>query len=291
MNCVSVSSARAMQSALDGKKLPSLPLVVQKLIELVNAPNTETRQLASLIGQDPGIAVRVLRLANSPFYGLSGEVGSIQQAVVVLGFHSIAQLAASVGLMQAIKVEHCEGFDIHQFWASSMRTAAGARWLALAQDMNGENAYLAGLLHDIGLPVAAICFPDAMNQALAASQAPDQDLLLCEQALLGFDHLSLGAKLAQTWNVPALIVDSIAHYRLPPAAPRASLTDVLHVAWQLARETDATLDPEQITETIAEPVRTRLGLSAATVTEVLAELARSAPEIEALIHTAQGRPA
>lgn len=286
-----VSSARAMQSALDGKKLPSLPLVVQKLIEVVNAPNTETRQLASLIGQDPGIAARVLRLANSPFYGLSGEVGSIQQAVVVLGFHAIAQLAASVGLMQAIKVEHCERFDILQFWASSMRTAASARWFALQQDMNGENAYLAGLLHDIGLPVAVICFPDAMNQALANSQANAQDLLLCEQAQLGFDHLSLGAKLAHIWNVPVVIVESITHYRLPPEAARPTLTDILHVAWRVATETSNTPDPAQIFDTIAESVRNRMGLTAYTVIEVLSELTRCAPEIEALIHTAGGASA
>lgn len=281
-----VSSVHAMQSALDGKKLPSLPLVVQKLIEAANAPNAETRQLASLIGQDAGIAVRVLRLANSPFFGLSGEVSSIQQAVVVLGFQAIAQLAASVGLMQAIKVEHCEHFDIRQFWASSMRTAASARWFALQQNMNGENAYLAGLLHDIGLPVAVICFPDAMNQALAESQAPDQDLLVCEHAKLGFDHLSLGAKLAQTWNVPAAIVESIAHYRLPPDAAILTLTDILHVAWQVAKETSSTPDSAQILGTIAESVRTRMSLTSDTVIAVLSELTRCAPEMEALIHTA-----
>ena len=105
----------AMQSALDGKNLPSLPLVVRKLIAAVNAPNTEMRELAALIEQDAGLAARMLRLANSPFYGLSGEVGSIQQAAVVLGFRTIAQLAASIGLIQAIKVEYCEHFDMRQF--------------------------------------------------------------------------------------------------------------------------------------------------------------------------------
>ena len=281
-----VSSARSMQSALDGKKLPSLPLVVQKLIEVVNAPNTETRQLASLIGQDVGIAARVLRLANSPFYGLSGEVGSIQQAVVVLGFHAIAQLAASVGLMQALKVEHCERFDLHQFWASSMRTAASARWFALQQNRNGENAYLAGLMHDIGLPVAAICFPDAMNQALTDSQALDEDLLLCEQTQLGFDHLSLGAKLAQIWNVPAAIVESIAHYRLPPQAARTTLTDLLYVAWMVARATSSPSDPAQIFDSLTASVRQRMNLTPDMIIEVQSELTRCAPEIEALLHIA-----
>lgn len=286
-----VSSVHVMQSALDGKKLPSLPLVVQKLIEAANAPNAETRQLASLIGQDAGIAVRVLRLANSPFFGLSGEVGSIQQAVVVLGFQAIAQLAASVGLMQAIKVEHCERFDIRQFWTSSMRAAASARWFALQQNMNGENAYLAGLLHDIGLPVAVMCFPDAMNHVLTHSHAAAPDLLVREQAQLGFDHLSLGRELAQTWNVPSIIVEPIAHYRHPPEAEGPNLTDILHVAWRVAVETINTPDPAQIFDTVAEPVRSRTKLTLDTLIEVLSELTRCAPEIEALLHTAGGASA
>lgn len=276
----------AMQAALDGKKLPSLPLIVHKLIAAVNAPNTEMRELAALIEQDAGLAARMLRLANSPFYGLSGEVGSIQQAAVVLGFRTIAQLAASIGLIQAIKVEHCEHFDMCQFWATSMRVAASARWLALQRGMNGESAYLAGLLHDIGLPLAAATFPEAMERALADSQATGQDLLTLERVQLGFDHSALSAKLMQTWNIPAVIVEAIARYRAPPATAGADLGDVLHIAWRVA----ITSVPEQILPAIAGAVRTRMAITSETIAQILLELSKRMPEIDALIHTAGDTP-
>ena len=276
----------AMQSALDGKNLPSLPLVVRKLIAAVNAPNTEMRELAALIEQDAGLAARMLRLANSPFYGLSGEVGSIQQAAVVLGFRTIAQLAASIGLIQAIKVEHCEHFDMRQFWATSMRVAASARWLALQRGMSGESAYLAGLLHDIGLPLAAATFPEAMERALADSQATGQDLLALEQAQLGFDHSALSAKLMQIWNVPADLAEAIARYRVPPIAAKENMGDVLHIAWRVT----ITPAPEQILPAIADAVRARMAITPATITQILAELSKRTPEIDALIHTAGDTP-
>lgn len=280
------SDTGAMQAALDGKKLPSLPLVVQKLLAAVNAPNTEMRQLAALIEQDAGLAARVLRLANSPFYGLSGEVGSIQQAVVVLGFHAISQLAASVGLMQAIKVTTCAHFDLKKFWGTSLRVAVGARWLAQRRDMNGEHAYLGGLLHDIGLPVAASCFPAAMEDVLMQMQDGDADLLALERANLGFDHLQLGARLAQKWNVPGDIVSAMTQYREPPAHGALSLSDHLHASWHIATQWEARLASADVAAGMASGVIARLQLDAEVLTQLLAELARRTPEIDALVSAA-----
>ena len=278
----------AMQRALDGKKLPSLPLVVQKLIAAVNAPNTEMRQLASLIEQDAGLAARILRLANSPFYGLSGEVGSIQQAVVVLGFHAIAQLAASVGLMQAIKVEACARFELQQFWRMSLRVALGARWLAQRADLNAEHAYLGGLLHDIGLPLMAGCFPTVMDKLLGEHAQTSTDLLALEQAELGFDHLQLGVKLARNWNVPTEIITGLTQYRTLPAGTDPLLSDTLHIAWQAALHTEHDDGEAQLQASVDSRVVTRLAFDNAAATQLLAELERRAPEIDALISTASG---
>lgn len=278
----------SMQKALDGKKLPSLPLVVQKLIAAVNSPNTEMRQLASLIEQDAGLAARILRLANSPFYGLSGEVGSIQQAVVVLGFHAISQLAASVGLMQAIKVDACERFNLQQFWSMSLRVALGARWLAQRADMNAEHAYLGGLLHDIGLPLMAGCFPQEMDSLLQEHAQTSTDLLTLEENQLGFNHLQLGVRLARNWNVPAEIIAALTQYRTPPVHATPLLTDTLHTAWRAALLLDQAADGVSLHTQIAAHVATRLAMDGPAGGQLLAELEQRAPEIDALISTAAG---
>lgn len=274
-------NGQALQSALDGKTLPSLPLVVQRLIAAVNAPNTEARELASLIEQDAGLAARVLRLANSPFYGLSGEVGSIHQAVVILGFHAISQLAASVGLMQTIKVDNCAHFDIQTFWATSMRVALGARWLAKRADLNAEHAYLSGLLHDIGLPVAVGCFPNAMEEVLIKSQQTEEDLLALENTALGFNHLHLGVTLAKNWNVPADIVNAMHSYRGPLLNTTVALEDALYAAWHMVQMKHpaslASLD------TLGRQAAARLALDSEGVVQFSAELDRCAPEVDALV--------
>lgn len=272
---------QALQVALDGKTLPSLPLVVQRLLTAVNAPNTEARELASLIEQDAGLAARVLRLANSPFYGLSGEVGSIHQAVVILGFHAISQLAASVGLMQTIKVDNCAHFDIHTFWASSMRVALGARWLAKRVNLNAEHAYLSGLLHDIGLPVAVACFPTAMEEVLIKSRQTETDLLALENDALGFDHLHLGVTLAKNWHVPADIVRAMSSYRGPLLNTTAILEDTLYASWHLVQlKSQPAVAP---LPTMNQQVAVRLRLDADCLIQFSAELDRCTPEIEALI--------
>lgn len=194
------------------RELPSLPDAVGQLLLLLQRDDLDTRELADKIALDQAIAAKTLRLANSSFYGLSARVTSLQQAIAVLGMHSIRTLVTAIAMTGSLRAPALPGFDLRQFWRHALATAAAARALARCQQQNPETAFTAGLLHDIGVPVLATCFPpeyaamDAWRLAQGCSQSE------AEQACFGFDHAAMGAALAAHWRFPPAIQEAAAQH-------------------------------------------------------------------------------
>ncbi|MBS4049856.1 MAG: HDOD domain-containing protein, partial [Methylomonas sp.] len=137
--------------------LPSLPALLLEALQCTTG-NQNLSNLADRISQDPPMAVRVLRVANSPFYGMSREIGSLQEAVVVLGLNRVRNLLLGVGFMNVLPVYH-RNFDYSLFWHHSMAVADCSRQLAMHTGIDQDIAFTAGLLHDIGLLAIVLLFP------------------------------------------------------------------------------------------------------------------------------------
>jgi putative nucleotidyltransferase with HDIG domain len=225
-----------MQEILNNlHQLPAIPAVVQELISNFDNPELDSQQLAHKIGQDQALAARVLRVANSAFYGLPRQVGSIQEAVVVLGFSTVRSLVLSAGMIDAFPATTPAGVDRKQHWQRSLATATYARAVAKCLRQDVEMAFSAGLLLDIGILVLDVCDHERFAALWQDTQAGENGLIGAERAALGFDHAELGAEVARRWKFPPAIEAAIRHHCRPEHRPFEALTGIAQVAAMLAR--------------------------------------------------------
>lgn len=219
------------------QQVPSLSAVVMEILASFDRQDVEIADLAQKLGQDQGLTARVLRVANSPFYGMSSKVGSVQEAVVVLGFHNVRSLVAAAGIINQFPATEHPDFDRTGFWQHSIGTAACAQVLAKSLGQNQALAFTAGLLHDVGKLALDAYFHQDFQLALAHRVAEDSTLLEAERAVLGVDHALVGHELARRWKFPAAIQQAIRDHHQPEREP-ATLTDLVHVANVLCHALD-----------------------------------------------------
>jgi len=208
--------------------LPTLPHVVQRLAAMIGRPTVSTEEVGAIIEKDQVLAAKVLRLANSPFYGFPSRIGSVAHAVIVLGFNVVKGLTLCASALSIMKDA---GMD--QLWRHSLGVAITANLLAARLKIkNPEELFVAGLLHDIGKVVLYVKWPDVGSSIKDAIQTGgDRSLFEVEQELLGLSHADIGGCLAKAWNLPVTLRDPILYHHDPTLAKEAALqTAIVHVA-------------------------------------------------------------
>ena len=279
-------NASGMDEVLDMlHKLPAMPVVVQEVISSFDDPGLDVATLARKISQDQIVAAKVLRVANSAFYGLSRQVGSIQEAVVILGFGSVRTLTIAAGLVNGFSPDNDELFDRKKFWQYSIRVAVCSKTMAKTLGQNQEIAFTAALLHDIGQMVLALCLPGPYGRVLDRQAQFGGELAEIEQAELKFDHATLGAEVAKRWNFPAMIQHAICYHHAPDQEPSEPITDIVHVADFLDSAFHAGKSEEEILRAFPEAARSRLGLEWSKIKECLPELELLSVGAGALLET------
>lgn len=212
------------------KQLPSLPSVISEVLTSFSHDDIDVDKIALQIARDQGLTARVLRVANSSFYGLQTKVGTIHEAIVVLGFRAVRNMVLAVGMNSAFRGDQCPGFDAPAYLRHGVGVGLAARALAPLVRQNPDLAFTAGLLHDIGQLVLASSFSQHYATALAYRKQHDCFLLAAEQAVLGVDHAEVGKLLAETWRFPISLRDAVAHHHEPARAAADSLANLVHVA-------------------------------------------------------------
>ena len=188
-----------------------MPMLLMETLQQLNGKQ-DLATLVDKISQDPSLTVRILRVVNSPFYGMPREIGSLREAIILLGFNRIRDMLTSICLLKMLPTWH-KDFNCNQFWHHSMAVAECARYLANYADNNADLAFTAGLLHDIGDIVIVVLFPDEFSQLIKLSPKFNS---AAERQLLGFDHMAAGGRAAQYWNLPVAIQTAIEQHATPP---------------------------------------------------------------------------
>ncbi|MGV1099509.1 HDOD domain-containing protein [Thiovibrio sp. JS02] len=195
--------------------LPTLSAVANQINEAENKAALNAKSLSVIIKRDPALSSKILKLANSAYYGLAKEVKTIERAVTVLGFSTIKNLALTISVYKLFKSQMESCFDMEGLWHHSLGSAVAAKNLVLdAQaDVNlAEQAFLGGILHDIGLIAFAHKMPEKMNEVLQMVSQMHSPLSEVEKDILGFTHQKVGGLLAQIWNFPEAYVHAIKHH-------------------------------------------------------------------------------
>jgi len=200
--------------------LPSLPTLYQRIVAVLQEPDASLAAVGEVIGQEPAMAAKVLQLVNSAFFGLRREVADAREAVSFLGLETITALVLSVHVFAELKEATGGHFPIEALWSHSLAVGTMAKQIALAETgekQTGEEALMAGLLHDVGKLILRVNMPEQYDEVERAVAGGGCDLLTAETRVFGTTHAEVGAYLLGLWGLPDGIVEAVAFHHRPTA--------------------------------------------------------------------------
>jgi len=209
-----VEQIRYLASQISG--LPALPIIASRLLEAVDDPDTSAAELADLISSDPALATRLLKLANSAYYGFPRRIGTVNLAVVVLGFETVRDLCLSVIIADCFFHADDElPISMDMFWRHSLNTAVATRLIyKLAGAHQVGEGFIAGLVHDIGKLFFSRYFPVETAQIINTVQNQYVSISDAEQEILKVTHPVAGAWLLEEWNLPDWLVKATKNHHM-----------------------------------------------------------------------------
>ena len=195
----------------------TLPEVTAQIIKTVDDPKSSASQLNKIVSHDPALVTRILKVVNSSFYGLPGQIASAERAIVLLGTNAIKNIAVAASLGQLFRgAKLCEGFTAKDLWTHCVSVGVTAR--AIAKQMTlpiADEAFLAGMIHDVGLLVELQGYPEQVRLVCEQARQSARPFCEVEQEVLGMDHQQLGTALAAQWKFPRSCQLVAGHHHRP----------------------------------------------------------------------------
>ncbi len=224
--------ARRKEILLNIKNLPSIPVVILEVTQLLSNPNVSAGELAKVISTDQGLVAKILSIANSPFYGLPRRVSTIEFAIVILGFDHIKNIVIALSMIEAFNNKDDAFWNRKNYWQHCIYTATAAKRLAddLGYAKSGE-AFTAGLLHDLGISVMHRYFKNEFEEIYNLASSNELDFMSAEREVLGITHCEAGAFLLEKWNLPRSLIEAIEFHHKPSEADfNKQLSALVHLA-------------------------------------------------------------
>ena len=251
--------------------LNSLPELVIRLNRLIDDPGHTAADLGQVIELDPALSARLLKIVNSPLYGMSKRIDSISRAIAVIGENDLRDLALATTVAPVFSGIRTGLVDVDTFWRHSVYCAVVARQLAELQRLaNRERYFLAGLLHDVGSLLIYDKLPEMARETLLRSRHHSIALYQAEHEVLGFDHAAVGAALLAHWQLPDSLVSAVGYHHAPEDAvvyQEAAL--VVHVANCLANTTGGGKNSDAESPALETLAGTLAGLSVEAMEQIL----------------------
>ncbi len=211
--------------------LPTMSVTMLEVSKLLDDPSTNTAALSRMIGKDQGLSTKILSIANSPLYGLTRKVSTIDFAILIIGYQDIKNIVVALTMVDSFKNKSDKFLDQNEFWQHSMLTGTACK--RVAEDLGfriGSEAFVAGLLHDLGVPVMHKFFKSEFESIVNEFTSSGESILEVERKHLGLDHQDIGNYLANKWHLPEHLSKSILYHQKPSEAPEKDvLTSVVHL--------------------------------------------------------------
>lgn len=227
---------KQLMSAVE--KMPAFPKSVHQVLKLASDINCSQKDLVEVIKKDPVFTLKILRLVNSAYFGLSREITSINHASVYLGLNTLKNVALGLAAVGAIPKTTVAGLDMGAFWLHSLAVATATRMLGIMLGISRDEAadyFAAGLLHDIGKVVFALYLPVEFKQASERAAEPGVSLFEAELQAIGATHADVGDMLAVRWNLPSDLHEAIARHHTPEQGEPSQLVDCVFTANQISK--------------------------------------------------------
>jgi len=268
--------------------IATLPEVTIKIIEIVEDPKSTARDLHEVIKKDPALSVKVLKVVNSAFYGLPGQVASVDRAIILLGLSAVKNIAIAASIARLFKGKRVsEHFSAADLWRHSLGVAVGARALSKCSTHPGmpDELFVAGLIHDIGVLVERQTYPDQFAEVVNRCMQGGCDFLETEREIIGADHQAFGVGLTTKWKFPRHLRAAVGFHHSPEAvsAELRNMAMLIQAADILACQEKVgfylTADDQQV----SDDMHSQLGITREQFEEVRANLPDQLADAEATL--------
>jgi putative nucleotidyltransferase with HDIG domain len=266
------------------KSIKDLPLVPQVVLEIQNQlsqPNVNMQKVARMVETDPGIASKVLRIANSAYYGASGKTSTIMQACVLMGIKGLSEVVVLAGTEKALSGKlPGYGYDAGELWKHSLAVAFGSKILAQRREPGlSSAAHTAGLIHDIGKIILDPYVKERKQPIENYMETNQKTFLDAEIEFFGFSHAEVAAAVCSAWKFPELITKAIQWQNNPAGSNGDLLAYILHMADHLALMGGAGYDEDDILSEVQKETMSVLDLKQADLSEIAFKLLESVNQI------------
>ncbi|MFP5390503.1 MAG: HDOD domain-containing protein [Gammaproteobacteria bacterium] len=262
--------------------LPTPPKVVEELISTFLYPNVSSGEIVRKLATDPVLSARVLRLANSAYYKVSRTIGTVDDAVRMLGFAAVRTLVISSGLVSGFKT--VPGVDLRRFWRYSLNTAVAAKWIATQAGDNPEVAFTIGMMHGLGELVLHTGLPEEAEDLDKVAGIYEPGRAAAEVEAFGYDFGAVGAELALRWRFPDVFAATLRAFADPAQhGDWSRLPAIVHLAVWRAQAQENEWTAEEMAAALPAAVASSIGLAPETLQAMppLAELAAGLDELVA----------
>jgi len=268
--------------------IATLPEVTVKIIGIVEDPKSTARDLHDVIKNDPALSVKVLKVVNSAFYGLPGQVASVDRAIILLGLSAVKNIAIAASIARLFKGKRIsDQFSAADLWRHSLAVAVLARALGKAgpHPVMPDELFVGGLIHDIGTLIERQCYPDHFAEAIRNCSQSGKNFLEIERELIGADHQAFGVGLTTKWKFPRHLRAAVGFHHNPEAvsAELKNIASMIHIADVMACQEKVgfylTAQNEQINPAFIES----LGIPQTAIDEIRAQLPEHLADAEATL--------
>ncbi len=227
-------------------QLPTLPSVITSVLELIRNPKTSAADIGRAINVDMALSTKILKIVNSAFYGFPKKIGTVTQAVVILGFNTIKSAILGVSVIKAFEDSYQKSnkssFHEDEFWEHSIGCASVCRVIAKRMNIRFvEEAFISGMLHDIGKLIFDQFVHDEFKKSLQLMNGNDIFLNEAEKEVFKFDHADIGAFLLEKWNFPADLCNAVQHHHHPGNLKKGEdkiLSSIVHLGDIICKAVD-----------------------------------------------------
>jgi putative nucleotidyltransferase with HDIG domain len=254
-----------------------MPQVVMEIHNQLSGENINTKKISDSIETDQAIASKVLRMANSAYYGMSGRISSIQSALTIMGLR---------GLLEAVAMAECQklltgklpgyGYEAEDLWRHSLAVAYGCKILAYAKDPGiSDTAHLAGLIHDVGKLILDRFVAEKKTEIKKFMQSEQKTFLDAEAYFFGFSHARVACEICKKWKFPQVISNAINWHHKPSGSNKDLLSHILHMADQLATSIGIGYDGDDLLYQLEDGTMDFLGLRRSDLGDLVLKISES----------------
>lgn len=293
MSVQPLTREQAVASAIrEISHIATLPEITLKIIELVESPSSTAQDLHKVIANDPALCSRILKVVNSAFYGLPGQIGSINRAIVLLGMNAVKNIAIAASLAKLFRGGSITpDFSAKDLWTHSIATATGCKLIADTMKLGlSDEAFLAGLIHDLGV-IVEIQYDrhkliEVLNRVKPDTDGnPTSDMLVAEAEVFGANHQEFGQGLCEKWKFPKsfALVTGYHHRPLELASDMRTLVNIVCIADHLAASLKQGFRLDIMDATIPADVMDDLKLSSEQLDLVASKLPEQLENVNAML--------